>query len=663
MKRLFALAFAAATVLATPSGAGSLSSEAQALGSGKLIIQTDDAAKRVHAFLAFRGGSFCEPADRKGVAHVLGRLIAESEVATWIQENGGTFSVEVNVDALQVAFTCPDENLTEAARLLGERLGDSDWEKAEVERVRARLAAEVAAVERTAAGRAERVTDELTYGRFSEYYRVPLSSEVARISRSDVATFQADHVGANRLVCGVRANAKAEDLAAAVRAGLGDLEDVGPVPPDPVRPYMFPTARRVFAVDVPDAEETEIRIVGPGLRRAASTLYPLDAWSYSLAGGDEAPLQELMVAAGMAEKIEVGFDAGWVRPGVFRAAARVKNEGAGRCLEVLTEILQESRHELEREALKKGKEYFNASEAMALADPATSIRRAVNLELFGLPSDWYERHAKLINASKSKITLKVVRAFMKLRGMTIVVAGPADEIRQELEYFADTVGYESEPRRDPEAFASAQALLASMGGRDAWARFRGAEIVGTVFMLKGKQFDKRTFHSWSLVDSLISRAEHETLFGYGITVIDGKPGWIESRVGVSGLTNDSYGILATRNRRWLCSLLHRLALDDKTLGVTSNDDGHLVFSDRIGEIATMELDEDNRPSRMAWTEQGVAFAKSFEEFANEGDLVYAKRVIIPFALEQIEADVPQVVERFIPIDAIDPELLERPAED
>ncbi len=657
MKRIPALFLIAAPLVPTAAAReGSLLD----LGSGKLVVLEDDEALRVHGCLAFRSGSLYEPADAKGTATLLGRLLVSGELATWLSGRGGALSGATDVDAIRIEFECAPADLDELAERLGARLAKSDWTEAEVGPVREGLAAELAAYERSAAGAADHAVDEILFGRFPEYYRTPRSDAVAAVTAKEIAAFQRAHLGQNRLVAGIRAKGGADELSARLRQRIA-LADVPPPPQDPVRPIHMPHRSFVYLVDVPDAKKTELRLASPAVDRDASGHFALEAWSWTVGGGEHTPLEGGIIGRGLAERVSLAFESDWNRIGAFRGSITAPNDKVGKTLEVLIDLLAASRTDLELPQLLNAQERFKAHEAAAAADPAVSVRRAVDLELFGFEPNWYEANATKVSSAGLGVMSAGVRRHLNVRNLVIVAAGPAAQIRRPLDFVTDVVDHVAYSPREPEALALAERLLAAMGGRKAWARFTGAEMEGSVYVLQGPRFVKRAFHIWRFVDSARCRIDQEALAGDSTLVINGEPGWRQTVLSTEGLANSSYRTQVRNTRAWLYTLLHQLALDDPTLGVALDDEGRLVLRDRLGEVARIELDEDDRPLSLSWTDAEGDHRHKFVLWARAGDYTYAKKVMIPFAHADLEVDVDQDIDRFVPNPEVQASLFERPS--
>lgn len=642
-------------LLALPAPAVA-AAEAQDLGAGRLVLVEAEGAARVRGLVALRAGSLYEEADAKGAAELLARVLAEPEAA-WLGSRGGSLTAEVDVDALRLAFECAADDLGELCRRLGARLARPEWGDAEVTRAREALVRDLRAWEASAEGAAENAVDELTYGRFREYWRRPRSAEVARLGAEAVKAFHAAHLGGDRLVLGLH-GASAQALAAAAREGLGSLPTVGAAQ-DPVRPFFSPGSTLIYVVDVPDAETTELRVFSPVCKKDASVQSSLHAWSLGMGQGERSRLWRDIVDKGFAREVEATFDTGWTRLGLFRCAVEAENEKVGKVLDLVSRSLA-SDELLDRAELVDLRERFRAQEAAVAADPVAVLRRAVDVELFGYPADWYEQQALEVQEVGSQAIAGALRRQLVPTALAIVAAGPAERIQKPLEYFTETRVHELHPERDEDAVRKAESMVEAMGGKAAWERFTGAEVTGTIFVQKGLEFVQREFRTIRYVDTAHTRSEHESLRGESVTVVNGEPGWRKTGLGIDGLPSRAYRLQVIQLRRWLPSVLHRIAQDDATLGITLDEEGRLVFTDPVGEIMRVALDATGRPETEFWTRDREPVSYLHKEWGRAGDYVYPKELLIPYARGETEVEIPQQIQTYTPNPPFDPELFARP---
>jgi zinc protease len=70
---------------------------------------------------------------------------------------------------------------------------------------------------------------------------------------------------------------------------------------------------------------------------------------------------------------------------------------------------------------------------MQIEKPQTIGRYAMNIEVEGLPADFYENYIKNINAVTAEDVLRVANKYIKYDNLRIIITGKADEVIPSLE--------------------------------------------------------------------------------------------------------------------------------------------------------------------------------------------------------------------------------------
>ncbi len=178
--------------------------------------------------------------------------------------------------------------------------------------------------------------------------------------------------------------------------------------------------------------------------------------------------------------------------GSFNAGADVRNEVTD---SAITQIL----YEMERirtepvpiEELEKVKNYLTGTFALALEQPATVARFALNIARYGLPADYYANYLKSLAAVTPEDISEMARKYIKPENCHVFVVGKADDISENLAALSpdQTVNYYDVEGNyiDPASLKKAlpagltvetvvENYLAAIGGREKLEALEDVEI-------------------------------------------------------------------------------------------------------------------------------------------------------------------------------------------
>jgi zinc protease len=226
-----------------------------------------------------------------------------------------------------------------------------------------------------------------------------------------------------------------EALLARIRATYGAWQgpppvDVGPPPPSPER-------RRVVVVDRPDLGQAQIGVGHGGIARNDPRRLPVQLLNSALGGGGFS--SRLMASIRAEAGLTYGVSSQFVqrhRAGPFAVFTftRVPKTGevVARILDELERVRREppSRDELARVQSQRAGQF-----ALALETSAEVAAALVDLDVYGLPRDSLDTYRGRVRAVTVEETSAVARELIDPARASIVVVGPAETLRPQLEPF------------------------------------------------------------------------------------------------------------------------------------------------------------------------------------------------------------------------------------
>ncbi len=123
--------------------------------------------------------------------------------------------------------------------------------------------------------------------------------------------------------------------------------------------------------------------------------------------------------------------------GEFSAYAKVRNAVTdSSVIEILYELNRMRNEKVSQEELDGIKNYLTGSFAIALEDPQTVARFAINMDRYNLPKDYYANYLKNIAAVTFDDVFAMAQKYIRPENATILVVGDKEQISKKLEQFS-----------------------------------------------------------------------------------------------------------------------------------------------------------------------------------------------------------------------------------
>jgi len=258
------------------------------------------------------------------------------------------------------------------------------------------------------------------------------ADSVGRITIDDVRRFYEQHYIPNNSSVVVSGDVEPARAIEQVKAALGDWKRG----PEPARTTVAPKridASRIYVIDRPQAVQSEIRIGHLGVSRACEDYFPISVMN-AIFGG----VFNSRINMNLREKHGYTYGARSQfafrrNEGPFVVAAPVRNEVT---LESVSEMLAELRRirtgDIEELELADVKSYLIGVFPASVQTASDIAGRLVDMELYGLPDDYFDHFRENIAAVTKDDVERVASKYLDPDRALIVVVGHAAEIREPL---------------------------------------------------------------------------------------------------------------------------------------------------------------------------------------------------------------------------------------
>lgn len=406
-----------------------------------LLVEESHALPLVEFQVTLRTGSAHDPADLAGLARTTARMIrmGTPELSAEVLEEridafGASLSVEVGSSYTRFSGSVIRRNVEPFFALLGEMLAAPAFREADLAQVeRETLAAlvDMRDDDRTLAAQAFR---EAVFGADHPYGRriAGTRESVSAITVEAIRRHWQTHYVASNAIVGFAGDVTGDLAKQLTERAFGAMR-AGSAPADPALDAPRVTGRRVVVVDKPERTQTQIFLGSAGTRADDPDHFALLVANTVFGGTFTSRLmREVRSVRGWSygASSRFGIDRGreafsmWTFPAVADAVPCVTLE-----LELLEALVRDG---ITADELAFAQGYLGNSHAFEVDTAAKRLEQRVDVEVFGLPHDYYSRYVERLRAVTLDEANAALRARLSANDLVIVMLATASEVREAL---------------------------------------------------------------------------------------------------------------------------------------------------------------------------------------------------------------------------------------
>jgi zinc protease len=406
----------------------------------RILVAENHNAPLVSLRTLVRSGADQDDAEFAGLASLTADLLDEGAgsrdaiaLAEYIGLLGGSLGTGADWDATYISLDVLSRYATPTVEVLADvayraQLPDDGFERVKNER----LTEILQQLDEPAAIAGKRFAS-LLYGTGVYGNSVVGTAEsVARITNEQVRRFYNAHYLPNNSSVVVAGDITARDAVALVERTFGEWK----AKDEPHRPSIAPSrveASRIYIIDRPQAVQSEIRIGHIGVARSTEDYFALSV-ANSLLGG----VFNSRINLNLRERHGYTYGARSTfafrkQSGPFVVAAPVRNEVTRESVsEVLAELRRIRTGDIEGTELEDVKNYLMGVFPATVQTASDIGGRLLDMELYGLPEDYFDRYRERIAAIGSDEIARVANKYIDPDRVLIVIVGNANQIREPL---------------------------------------------------------------------------------------------------------------------------------------------------------------------------------------------------------------------------------------
>lgn len=430
MSRFFAAALGIALTFAAfgPASAASKIEPIVSPGGIKAWLVRDSTVPMLALDYAFTGGANADPADRPGVANMVGALLDEGAG----DMDARAFQELMEEKAIQLGFTAGRDqfrgslrslsvNLDQAVNLLRLALTAPRFDAEPVERIRDQLQAQLTRVITNPNDIANRrwwaaAFPGHPYGRPSN----GTTESLAAVTVDDLKAYVRNTFARDTLTVGIVGDIEAEAAGRLVDRVFGGLPAKATLAPVPDTAMHGLGERIVVNLDVP---QTVINFGGPGLARNDPDFFAAYVVNHIYGGGSMTSrlYHEVREKRGLAYGIRTSLI--WMdRANIVSGGTATRSDRAAETLSLIEEETKRMAADgPTQDELDKAKAYLKGSYALGFDTSGKIAGQLVQIQLDKLGIDYPERRNTMIDAVTLSEAKRVAKRLLDTKTLTLVV--------------------------------------------------------------------------------------------------------------------------------------------------------------------------------------------------------------------------------------------------
>ncbi len=405
-----------------------------------LLLQEDHDLPFVNGFIEMHGGSRDLPAAKAALTDLYSEVWRTSGTAKvsgdalddLLEAKAAKIETSADIDSSSVSWSSLKADSDQVLALAVDLLLHPKFDPDKLQLAQQEDVAGILRRNEDPEGIASREAAKLVYGPNSPYAKSPEIADVLGISVKDFEDFHARTAAAGNMIVGISGDFDAAAMEAKLRAALGAIPRGTPLP-KPHEDFAGPKPG-LYLVDKKDINQSNVWIVGLGIRRDDPDFYTLSVLNEIFGGGFGSRLfQDVRTKMALAYSVGGGFGSSFDHPAMFRVIASTKSASTeAAAAEMLKDTNELKSTPFPEDELQLAKDQVLNGFIFNYDTRDKVLAATARLAFYGYPADYLERY----RAGVEKVTVADLERVAKNRvdtsKLAVLVVGNQSEFEQPL---------------------------------------------------------------------------------------------------------------------------------------------------------------------------------------------------------------------------------------
>ncbi|UCE17973.1 MAG: insulinase family protein [Gemmatimonadota bacterium] len=582
----------------------------------KLFLVEDHQYPTVDLRAMIRTGSIYEPADKIGLASIVGMVLRTGgtetmtgdEIDELLESMGASVETSIGEGSGYVYVSVLKEDIEKGLEILADLLMHPAFPEDKIDLAKMQHRTGISRRNDDIGSISYREFDKIIYGAESPYARHTEYATIEAITRDDMVAFYERYFHPNNVIFAAWGDFKAKEIKAKIEnAFTGWAPAVIEFPPKPQVEYEYKFS--VNFIEKPDVNQSWILMghIG-GLK--SSPHYPALIVMNQILSFDRL-FKRIRSAEGLAYHVGGAYGADFDHPGVFYSICQTKSQSTVYAIGIMLEEIERITEEEVTDAeLAKAKDSYLNSFVFNFDSKAEIVSRLMQYAYYEYASDFINRTKMGVeNVTKSDV-LQAAKENLRPDKLQILVVGKPEDFDEPLSVLGAVheiditipTPEEEAPEATPESLEKGRALLAeaveAMGGLNAFQAIANMKFESkiTIFIPQGGTMEATAREMTVYPDK--NRTEISLPFGQMIQVLRGDQAWATGPQGTQDLDESQRKDMEKSLFRDMVLLFQRsgdTALVVQSLGeteVAGKTAEEILIKDEEGNSVKMYLDKE-----------------------------------------------------------------------
>lgn len=456
------------------------------LSNGMVIfLQEDHELPLIDASARIRGGSVNEPASKVGLVDIYGEVWRTGGTKTQTGDQLDDF-LEVRAakvetgggpDSTSISISCLKGDLDDVFKVFVDVLENPEFRADKIDIAKKGEEDSISRRNDEVSEIAHREAVKLAYGADNPYARVPEYATVAPITRQDLVAWHEKYVHPNNIILGISGDFDSADMEARLRAAF-DSWPKGPAIPKNEVEYS-PAKPGYYLIPKDDVNQSNIRMVAPGITRDNPDYYAISVFNEAFGGGFSSRLfNDIRTKRGLAYGVGGGIGSNFGHPGILQIAIGTKSQSTVESIRATDEDIDNlAKQPITAEEIQRAKDAILNAFIFRLDSPDKILGERITYEYYGYPPDWLDKYESEIRKVTAAEVNLVAQKYLHKDQLAVLVVGNTKDFDKPLSTLGEVKNIditipqppvekeESKPAAsNPEGKALAEKVAAAMGG-------------------------------------------------------------------------------------------------------------------------------------------------------------------------------------------------------
>jgi len=414
----------------------------------KVFVIEDDRKPAVTFRLIIKGGSLHDgekPGLSDLVASLLNRGTKRRDALTFAKESdfiGSRLEAISGPDSLAVSAGGLTKYTVQIVDLLVDAVVNPVFPQDQFAREQKKALSQLAAEKQQPSALASKLAGRVVYGPHP-YGAVTTEESLKATTREDVVAYHKNWFSPQNATLAVVGDVKPADIVPLLEKAFA-VWSQHEVPVAKVAEPPKMSGVTIHLIDRAGSVQSNIVVCQPGPARSGPDTPELNVMNATLGGGFSGRLfQNLREKHGWTYGAYSAFDMRRFG-GAFQASAETRNEVTAPAIkETLAEMRRLREEAVPDQELELQRQYNVGNYLLSLENAARTAQRVQDLDLYGLPADFYKRYAARMSSVTPSQLQALAKSHLDLENTAIVVVGEAKQIAPELEKLGNVIVYDT----------------------------------------------------------------------------------------------------------------------------------------------------------------------------------------------------------------------------